>query len=152
MAAAAYGGLLALAALALAACRTARRVDGLPMKLPALATLAAILSAPAAAAAAGQACDRARAVDVLKAAAAREGVDVSTLELAVEGPYAPAKFVRTHPTFPLGSAVRRKLGKRPLFFVWFHPPFSRSFGAKGADVWALVGEVRCEILHLVRER
>lgn len=116
------------------------------MKLLALA-VAMTLSAPAAA----PPCDDARAVEAVRAEAARQGVDVSTLQLAVEGPYRRPKFVRTHPTFRVSPALNRKLATRTFYFVWFHPPF-RGAGARGADVWALVDAERCGLLHLARER
>lgn len=112
--------------------------------------LAVILSAPAPAAAA-PACDNARAVEAVRAAATRQGVDVSTLQLVVEGPYGRAKFVRTHPTFRLSPTVKGKLAKAAFHFVWFHPPF-RGAGTRGADVWGLVETRRCGLLHLARER
>ncbi len=114
------------------------------------ATLAALLSSPAAAAA-KPACDEPRAVETVRAAAAREQVDVSTLQLVVEGPYGRGKFVRTHPTFPPGPAGHRKLAKRTFWFVWFHPPF-RAAGARGSDLWALVDASRCDLLHVARPR
>jgi hypothetical protein len=114
------------------------------------ASLAALLSVPLAAAAA-PACEEPRAVETARAAAAREKVDVSTLQLVVEGPYGRGKFVRTHPTFPPGPAVHRKLAKRTFWFVWFHPPF-RAAGARGSDLWALVDASRCELLHVARPR
>ena len=120
------------------------------MKLLAHA-VAMILSAPAAAAAAPLACDDLRAVETVKAEAARRQLDVSTLQLVVEGPYGRAKFVRTHPTFRLAPAVKGKLAKRTFYFVWFHPPFMRA-GARGTDVWGLVDVQRCGLLHLAREQ
>jgi len=121
------------------------------MKLLALAFLAATLSASGVAAAAAPACDDGRAVEAVRAAAARERLDVSTLQLVVEGPYGRAKFIRTHPTFPPSPALKRKLAKRAFYFVWFHAPF-RSMGARGSDLWALVDAERCELLHLARPR
>jgi hypothetical protein len=100
---------------------------------------------------AAAACDDVRAAEVVRTAAARDQLDLSTLQLVVEGPYARAKFVRTHPTFPAAPAVHRKLGKRTFWFVWFHPPF-RAAGARGTDVWALVDATRCELLHVARPR
>jgi hypothetical protein len=120
------------------------------MKLLAQA-LVVILSAPAAAVAGAPACDDARAVDAVRAETARQGLDVSTLQLVVEGPYGRAKFIRTHPTFRTSPALKQKLGKRTFYFVWFHPPFLRA-GAKGTDVWALVDAQRCGLLHLAREQ
>lgn len=122
-----------------------------PATLLAGALLAAIL-VPDLAAAAVRDCDGGRAVEAVRAATAREALDVSTLQLVVEGPYGRAKFLRTHPTFPPSPALRRKLAKRSFYFVWFHPPFNRSMGAKGTDVWALVDDARCEVLHLSRGR
>lgn len=118
------------------------------MKLLAHALLAAILSGAAAASAAVPACDDGRAVETVKAHAAREQLDVSMLQLVVEGPYRPAKFARTHPTFPPSPAVKRKLARRTFWFVWFHPPF----GTRGADLWALVDAGKCDLLHLARGR
>ena len=112
--------------------------------------LAAILAAPAAAPAAPPACDDVRAIAAVKAAAARENVDVSTLQRVVEGPYGRAKFLRTHPTFRTSPALRQKLAKHTFYFVWFHPPFMRA-GAKGSDVWGLVDVQRCGLLHVARE-
>ena len=111
--------------------------------------LSAILAAPAGARAAPP-CDDARAVAAVKAAAAKENVDVSTLQLVVEGPYGRAKFLRTHPTFRTSPALRQKLAKHTFYFVWFHPPFMRA-GAKGSDVWGLVDVKGCGLLHLARE-
>lgn len=108
-------------------------------------------AAPPRAPASVPACDDARAVEAVKAEAARQGIDVSTLQLAVEGPYGRGKFVRTHPTFRTSPALDRKLAKRTFYFVWFHPPF-RAAGTRGTDVWGLVDTRRCELLHLVRER
>jgi len=108
--------------------------------------------APAAAAAIVRACDDGRAVEVVRAVAKRESLDVSTLQLVVEGPYGRAKFIRTHPTFRPSPALKRKLEKRAFYFVWFHPPFLRSAGARGTDVWALVDAERCALMHLARER
>ncbi len=115
----------------------------------ALAT-AALPSAPLAAGAAAP-CDEVRAVDAVRAAAAREQLDVSTLQLVVEGPYGRGKFLRTHPTFPAAPAVQRKLARRTFWFVWFHPPFHGA-GARGSDLWALVDASRCELLHVARPR
>lgn len=120
------------------------------MTRAAAAAIAALLCAPAGAVAA-PACDDLRAVEVVRTAAAKESVDVSTLQLVVEGPYGRAKFVRTHPTFPAAPAVHRKLGKRTFWFVWFHPPF-RAAGARGSDLWALVDTSRCDLLHVARPR
>jgi hypothetical protein len=120
------------------------------MTLPLYAALAALLSAPVAAPAA-PACDDARAVEAVRAAASRERVDLTTLQLVVEGPYGRAKFLRTHPTFPPTPAVKRKLAKRTFWFVWFHPPFQAA-GARGSDLWALVDSARCELLHLAVPR
>jgi hypothetical protein len=120
------------------------------MTLLAQAFVAAMLSASGTAAAI-PACDDGHAVVAVRAATARERVDVSTLDLLVEGPYGRAKFIRTHPTFPPSPALKRKLAKRTFYFVWFHPPF-RSMGAGGTDVWALVDAERCELLHLARAR
>jgi hypothetical protein len=120
------------------------------MKLLAQLLVAATLSASLAAAAV-PACDDGRAVVAVRAAAAAERLDVSTLDLLVEGPYGRAKFIRTHPTFPPSPALKRKLAKRTFYFVWFHPPF-RSMGARGTDVWSLVDAERCELLHLARPR
>ncbi len=125
--------------------------EGMRMKLLAQA-LAVILSAPAAAVAAVPACDDARAVETVRAAAARESLDVSTLQLVVEGPYGRAKFIRTHPTFRPSPALKRKLARSTFFFVWFHPPFLRTVGARGTDVWGLVDAQGCGLLHLARER
>jgi len=122
------------------------------MKLLAHALVAAILSAASAAAAAVPSCDDGGAVEVVRTATERERLDVSTLQLVVEGPYGRAKFIRTHPTFPPSPALKRKLAKRTFYFVWFHPPFNRSMGARGTDVWALVDAERCELLHLARAR
>lgn len=91
-------------------------------------------------------------MDVVRAAAGREGADVSTLQLVVEGPYGRGKFTRTHPTFRTSPAVHRRLAKRTFYFVWFHPPFLRSVGARGTDVWGLVDVSRCGLLHLAREQ
>src|SRR5512136_805421 len=96
---------------------------------PALAAALLLARAPAAA---PPPCDEPRAVETVRAAA-RDRADFSTLQLVVEGPYRRAKFVRTHPTFPPGPAVHRKLASRTFWFVWFHPPF-RSAGARGSDV------------------
>ncbi len=115
-----------------------------------LAALAAALAAPLPAAAAPS-CDDVRAVEAVRAAAAREGVELANLQLVVEGPYGRAKFVRTHPTFPPGPAVHRKLAGKTFWFVWFHPPF-RSAGARGSDLWALVDATRCDLLHVGRPR
>jgi hypothetical protein len=115
------------------------------------ALAAALLPAPAAAAPA-RSCDRDRAVELVREAASRERADVSTLQLVVEGPYGPGKFVRTHPTFRTSPALRRKLARRTFYFVWFHPPFLRAVGARGTDVWALVDASRCGLLHLAREQ
>ncbi len=117
----------------------------------ALLALAAALAAVPLAAAAAAPCDDLGAVEAVRTAAAREGVDLSTLQLVVEGPYGRAKFVRTHPTFPPGPAVHRKLAKRTFWFVWFHPPFHAA-GARGSDLWALVDAGRCELLHVARPR
>jgi hypothetical protein len=117
----------------------------------ALAVLLAIAGgAPATAAAAPAACDDVRAVEAVRAAASREHVDVSTLQLVVEGPYGRAKFVRTHPTFRAGEALKRKLAKRTFYFVWFHPSFRGQAGVRGTDLWALVDVRGCELLHLAR--
>ena len=113
--------------------------------------LAVILLAPAAAVAAVPACDDARAVEVVRTEAARQSLDVSTLQLVLEGPYGSAKFIRTHPTFRTSAALKRKLAKRTFYFVWFHPPFMRA-GARGTDVWGLVDAERCGLLHLAREQ
>jgi hypothetical protein len=113
-------------------------------------TIALLLCAPAGASAA-PACDDLRAVDVARTAAAKEQLDVSTLQLVVEGPYGRGKFIRTHPTFPTAPAVHRKLARRTFWFVWFHPPF-RGAGARGTDLWALVDTSRCELLHVARPR
>lgn len=112
------------------------------------ATAAALLCAPIIAAAA---CDDGRAVEAVRAAAARAQIDLSTLQLVVEGPYGRAKFVRTHPTFPPSPAVRLKLARRTFWFVWFHPPF-RTTGARASDLWALVDSSRCELLHVASPR
>ena len=122
------------------------------MKLLAHAFLCAIAVAPARAPAAVPPCDDGRAVERVRAEIARERLDVSTLQLVVEGPYGRAKFLRTHPTFPPGPAVKQKLAKRTFWFVWFHPPFRGSAGARGTDVWALVDAARCDLLHLARGR
>jgi hypothetical protein len=122
------------------------------MKLLVQAILAAILSASGAASAAVPACDGGRAVEVVRTEAARLRLDVSTLQLVVEGPYARAKFIRTHPAFPPSPAVKQRLAKRTFFFVWFHPPFRGSIGARGTDLWALVDSARCDLLHLERGR
>jgi hypothetical protein len=108
-----------------------------------------LLASPARAA--PPACDDRRAVEAVRASATRDGVDLSTLQLAVEGPYGRAKFVRTHPTFPTTPAARKKLAKRTFWFVWFHPPF-QSAGARGSDLWALVDASRCEVLHVASPR
>jgi hypothetical protein len=110
--------------------------------------LAALLFAPAAEPAAAPACDDRRAVEAVRAAAARERIDVSTLQLVVEGPYDRAKFLRTHPSFRPSAAVKQKLAKRKFWFVWFHPSFRGGMGAKGSDVWSLVDAARCELLSL----
>ena len=110
---------------------------------------AVLLCAPLAAAAA--ACDDARAVAAVRAAAERDRIDLSTLQLVVEGPYGRAKFVRTHPTFPTTPTARRRLAKRTFWFVWFHPPF-QTVGARGSDLWALVDASRCELLHVASPR
>jgi hypothetical protein len=120
--------------------------------LLASALAAAALLAPRPAAAAVRDCDGGKAVEAARAATARESLDVSTLQLVVEGPYSRARFVRTHPTFPPSPALKRKLAKRSFYFVWFHPPFNRSLGSRGTDVWALVDDARCEVLHLSRGR
>ncbi len=120
------------------------------MKLAILALAAALPAVPLAAGRAAP-CDDLRAVEAVRTAAAREQVDLSTLQLVVEGPYGRAKFVRTHPTVPPGPAVHRKLAKRTFWFVWFHPPF-RGAGARGSDLWALVDAQRCEVLHVARPR
>jgi hypothetical protein len=122
------------------------------MTLLAHALLASMLSAPPAGRAAAPPCDGGRAVEVVRAEAARQQLDVSTLQLAVEGPYARARFVRTHRAFPTGPAVKQRLAKRTFWFVWFHPPFRESLGAKGADLWALVDSARCDLLHVERGR
>ena len=122
------------------------------MSLLALASLVALLSGKGAAPGAQLPCDDGRAVETVRAQIARDRIDVSTLQLVVEGPYARAKFVRTHPGFPPGDAVNRKLASRKFWFVWFHPPFRGSLGAKGSDVWALVDAARCDVLHLSRGR
>ena len=124
--------------------------NGMRMRLLAPA-LTLLLSAPAAAFAAAPACDDARAVGAVRAEAARQGLDLSTLQLVVEGPYAGAKFFRTHPTFRSSPALKRKLAKRTVYFVWFHPPFMRA-GSRGTDVWGLVDVERCGLLHLAREQ
>ncbi len=111
--------------------------------------LAALLAAPRPAAA--PPCDDGRAVEAVRGAAARASIDLSNLQLVVEGPYGRAKFVRTHPTFPAAPAVKRKLANRTFWFVWFHPPF-RSAGARGSDLWALVDASRCELLHVAAPR
>src|SRR5512138_3915186 len=111
-------------------------------------TLLAPALALALARAAPAPCDEPRAVEAVRAAA-RDRVDFSTLQLVVEGPYRRAKFVRTHPTFPPGPAVHRRLASKTFWFVWFHPPF-RSAGARGSDVWALVDARGCGLLHLSR--
>jgi hypothetical protein len=121
------------------------------MRLLAQACVVAILSLSGVAAAAVPACDDGPAVAAVRAATARDGIDVSTLQLVVEGPYGRAKFIRTHPSFPPSPALKRKLAKREFYFVWFHPPF-RSMGAKGSDVWALVDAEDCKVLHLTRGR
>lgn len=122
-------------------------------KLLAPGLLASILSAPSAAgAAAPPACDGGRAAEVVRAEATRQRLDVSTLQLVVEGPYARAKFLRTHPAFPPGPAVKQRLAKRTFFFVWFHPPFRGSAGARGTDLWGLVDSARCDLLHVERGR
>jgi len=108
----------------------------------------ALLAAPLAAAGVSP-CDDVRAVETVRAAAARDRVELSNLQLVVEGPYGRAKFVRTHPTFPPSPAVKRKLANRTFWFVWFHPPF-RAAGARGSDLWALVDARRCELLHVAR--
>jgi hypothetical protein len=122
------------------------------MKLVEQAVVAAILSTSGAASAAAPACDGGRAVEVVRAEAARQSLDVSTLQLALEGPYARAKFLRTHPAFRPGPAVKQRLGKGTFFFVWFHPPFRGSAGARGTDLWGLVGSARCDLLHVERGR
>lgn len=122
------------------------------MSLVEQAIVAAILSASAAASAAAPACDGGRAVEVVRTEATRQRLDVSTLQLVVEGPYARAKFLRTHPAFPPSPAVKQRLAKRTFYFVWFHPPFRGSIGARGTDVWGLVDSVRCDLLHLDRGR
>ncbi len=123
------------------------------MKLVAQAlAAAAILSATGAPLAAAPRCDRERAVEIVRDEAAREQLDLSNLQLAVEGPYGRAKFVRTHPTFHASPDVLRRIAKRTFYFVWFHPPFLRSVGARGADVWGLVDASRCELLHVERVR
>ncbi len=122
------------------------------MKLLAHAFLTAVLSASGAASAAVPACDNGRAVEAVRIGIAREHLDVSTLQFVVEGPYGRAKFIRTHPTFPPSSAVKRKLAKRTFYFVWFHPPFHGPMGARGTDVWALVDAAKCDLLHLARGR
>jgi hypothetical protein len=113
--------------------------------------LAVVLLAPAAAVAASPACDEAGAVETVRTEAARQGRDVSTLQLVSEGPYDSAKFMRTHPTFRTSPALKRKLAKRTVYFVWFHPPFTRA-GARGTDVWGLVDADRCGLLHLARDQ
>jgi hypothetical protein len=120
------------------------------MSLRALALAAALLAAPLAAAAA-PACDDTRAVQAVRAQATRDGLDLSALQLVVEGPYGRSKFLRTHPTFPPGPAAQRKLARRSFWFVWFHPPFHAA-GARGSDLWALVDASRCELLHVARPR
>ncbi len=120
------------------------------MKLAVLALAAALPAAPLAAARVAQ-CDEPRAVGAVRSAAARDAIDLSTLQLVVEGPYGRARFVRTHPTFPPGPAVHRKLARRTFWFVWFHPPFHAA-GARGSDLWALVDADRCELLHVARPR
>ncbi|HEY6006667.1 MAG TPA: hypothetical protein VIV57_27550 [Anaeromyxobacter sp.] len=122
------------------------------MKLVEQAIVAAILSASGAASAAAPACDGGRAVEVVRAEASRQRLDVSTLQLVMEGPYARAKFIRTHPAFRPSPAVKQRLAKRTFYFVWFHPPFRDSVGARGTDLWALVGSGRCDLLHLERGR
>ncbi len=121
------------------------------MTILAQGLLAAILAASRTAAPA-TACDGGRAVEIVTAAAARESLEVSTLQLVLEGPYGRAKFIRTHPTFPASPALKRKLGRRSFYFVWFHPPFNGWAGARGADVWALVDAERCDLLNLARTR
>jgi hypothetical protein len=121
-------------------------------KLLAQALLASALAAQAGRAAAAPACDGSRAVEVVKADAARQSLDLSTLQLVVEGPYTRAKFLRTHRAFPPGPAVKQRLARRTFWFVWFHPPFRGSIGARGTDHWALVDSVRCDLLHVERGR
>jgi hypothetical protein len=120
-------------------------------KAPWLVLGAALAAIPAAAPAAPPVCDDARAVAIVRVAAAREKRDLSTLQLVVEGPFGRAKFARTHPTFRLAPAVAQRLGKRTFYFVWFHPSFSQAYGDRGADVWGLVDASRCDLLHLARE-
>lgn len=122
------------------------------MRLLANALLAAAVASPVRAAAAAPPCDDGRAVEAVRAELSRERFDVSTLQLVVEGPYDRAKFVRTHPTFPASPAVKQRLAGRRFWFVWFHPPFRGSAGARGTDVWGLVDSARCELLHLARGR
>ncbi len=117
--------------------------------LVAHAALAAILAARGAAP--GPPCDGSRAVEEVRAAATRDRLDLSNLQLVVEGPYRHAKVVRTHPTFRADPALKRTVGRRTFYFVWFHPPFLGPRGARGTDLWALVEASRCELLHLARE-
>jgi hypothetical protein len=117
--------------------------------LPVALAVALLAAHPAAAAPAP--CDEAHAVEAVRAAAAKDAIDLATLQLVVEGPYRRAKFVRTHPTFPPGTAASRKLAGRTFYFVWFHPPF-RTAGTRGSDVWALVDAVRCDLLHVAPPR
>jgi hypothetical protein len=125
-------------------------------KLLAQALLASALAAQAGRAAAAPApapaCDGSRAVEVVKAEAARQALDLSSLQLVVEGPYTRAKFLRTHHAFPPGPAVKQRLARRTFWFVWFHPPFRGSIGARGTDLWALVDSARCDLLHVERGR
>jgi hypothetical protein len=115
------------------------------MRLLALALVAAIPSATLGTVT----CDDGRAVEVVRDRSKRDGVDLTDLELVVEGPYGHGKFTRTHPTFPASPALKRKLGNQTFYFVWFHPPFR---GSGGTDLWALVGATRCELLHVGRPR
>jgi hypothetical protein len=117
-----------------------------PGKLLALALAAAIPSAPDA----SVTCDDRRAVEVVRAQTEHhDGVPLADLEVVVEGPYGRAKFTRTHPSFRTSAALRRSLGTRTFYFVWFHPPL-RGSGTRGSDVWALVGASRCDLLHVAR--